>query len=334
MIETISVHKVGNKMLDNTLILSEYPALVEQQALPFLENYFTRHFKYDEIFNFSDLQTNEVFKAITTIFESPEKAHGVSEQLAQRLFDCSEHPKIKSGEFYLVYFDKIEYRNEIVQAVGLFKTEEREQFLKVYPKSESYTLEMQEGFSLKRIDKGCLIYNIDKEIGYHVVMIDKANSGEVPFWADDFLGLVQMKNAYFSTENIMTMYRNFVSEQLPKDFEVNPIDQADLLSRTMDYFKQNEKFNQENFNATVLRSDDLIDSLEEYKQQFENDYEMEIGDEFGINANAVKKQNRFYKSIIKLDKNFHIYVHGDREKISRESDSKGKYYKIYFEEEK
>ena len=338
MIESISVHKIGNKTLDNTLILSEYPVLLEEQDLPLIESYFTKHFKYDEIFSFShpsDINENDVFQTVSSIFENPETAHEMSEKLAQKLFDCSEHPKIKPGEFYLVYFNKIEYRNEIVQAIGLFKTEHREQFLKVYPKSETYTIEVHEGIATKKLDKGCLIFNMDKENGYHAVLVDKVSGGaEAHFWADDFLQLSQVENAYFSTENTMTMYRNFVEEQLPQDFEITRIDQADLLNRSLDFFKQNETFNQDTFNSTVLRDDDLIDSYENYKTQFENDFEVEISDEFGINSNAVKRQNRFYKSIIKLDKDFHIYVHGDRKKITREEDSRGKFYKIYFEEEK
>ena len=40
-----------------------------------------------------------------------------------------------------------------------------------------------------------------------------------------------------------------------------------------------------------------------------------------------------YKSIIKLDKNFHIYVHGDRSKIEHGEDDKGRFYKLYFNAE-
>ncbi len=41
------------------------------------------------------------------------------------------------------------------------------------------------------------------------------------------------------------------------------------------------------------------------------------------------------RSVLKLDKNFHIYIHGDRELIERGYDEeKGKsFYKVYFEEE-
>jgi hypothetical protein len=49
---------------------------------------------------------------------------------------------------------------------------------------------------------------------------------------------------------------------------------------------------------------------------------------------AVKKQERIFKSVLKLDKNFHIYIHGDRELIEQGMDADGrKFYKIYFEEE-
>ena len=49
---------------------------------------------------------------------------------------------------------------------------------------------------------------------------------------------------------------------------------------------------------------------------------------------AVKKQARSIKSIIKLDKNLPIYVHGSRELIEQGVDEEGrKFYKIYYKEE-
>jgi hypothetical protein len=52
-----------------------------------------------------------------------------------------------------------------------------------------------------------------------------------------------------------------------------------------------------------------------------------------FSESAVKKQARVFKSVIKLDKNFHIYVHGNRELIEQGTDEKGKYYKVYYKEE-
>ena len=61
---------------------------------------------------------------------------------------------------------------------------------------------------------------------------------------------------------------------------------------------------------------------------------LDLDDRFTISADAVKKQARVFKSVLKLDKNFHIYIHGDRNKIERGVDEAGrKFYKIYYEQE-
>ena len=59
-------------------------------------------------------------------------------------------------------------------------------------------------------------------------------------------------------------------------------------------------------------------------------------DEFDISSPAVKKQQKVFKSILKLDRNFHVYIHGNREMIERGYDEERSmnYYKLYFEEEK
>ncbi|MGV4331446.1 hypothetical protein ACQ1P5_01450 [Ornithobacterium rhinotracheale] len=36
--------------------------------------------------------------------------------------------------------------------------------------------------------------------------------------------------------------------------------------------------------------------------------------------------------VLRLDKNFHIYLHGDKEKISEGEDEKGTFIKLYYKE--
>jgi len=62
---------------------------------------------------------------------------------------------------------------------------------------------------------------------------------------------------------------------------------------------------------------------------------LNFDDEFSISTNAVKKQSRVFKSVLKLDKNFHVYIHGNKDLIEKGFDSGMgmHYYKIYFEEE-
>ena len=49
----------------------------------------------------------------------------------------------------------------------------------------------------------------------------------------------------------------------------------------------------------------------------------------------VKGEKRFFKSVLKLDKNFHVYVHGKKNYIEKGYDpDKGlNFYKLYFEVE-
>ena len=62
---------------------------------------------------------------------------------------------------------------------------------------------------------------------------------------------------------------------------------------------------------------------------------MVVPDSFGISDSAIKKQSRNFKSVIKLDKNFHVYVHGDTKRIKKGVDPETglNYYQLFFEEE-
>jgi hypothetical protein len=60
-----------------------------------------------------------------------------------------------------------------------------------------------------------------------------------------------------------------------------------------------------------------------------------VTDRFAISQQAVKGQQKIFKSVLKLDKNFHIYIHGNRNLIeSGFDDEKGmRYYKVFYKDE-
>ena len=89
----------------------------------------------------------------------------------------------------------------------------------------------------------------------------------------------------------------------------------------------------EEFTNEVFAQSEVIDSFNKYKENYEQDRDLEIADSFTISESAVKKHVRAFKSVIKLDKNFHIYVHGNRNLIEQGEDEKGKFYKVYYQEE-
>jgi hypothetical protein len=69
------------------------------------------------------------------------------------------------------------------------------------------------------------------------------------------------------------------------------------------------------FANEVMEHPEVIESFNQYKSVWQQAYEIDIPDNFTISDSAVKKQARAFKSIIKLDKNFHIYVHGNSDLI-------------------
>ena len=75
--------------------------------------------------------------------------------------------------------------------------------------------------------------------------------------------------------------------------------------------------------------------IEEYKNKFQEDHQMPMVDEFEISTPAVKKYAKVFKSVLKLDRNFHIYIHGDKDLIEKgRDDASGmNFYKIFYKEE-
>ncbi|MFK7953474.1 MAG: nucleoid-associated protein, partial [Ekhidna sp.] len=112
-------------------------------------------------------------------------------------------------------------------------------------------------------------------------------------------------------------------------------DQIDLLNKSIKYFKEAEDFDKGEFELSVFgHEDEAVSSFRNFDNQYQNDMDLEIEDNFKIAVNSVKKQARIFKSVLKLDKNFHVYIHGDRELIEQGEEPDGrKFYKIYYDQE-
>ncbi len=337
-IDKMAVHMVGNKSADDVLGLSRNLLVAEGGIRELLSNYFCSSFKFEEYFSLyheSDLRYNEVYGFVSDIFEDDGRLMEESANLARHLYEKSCHPNIKAGEFYVVLFRGFAYGEEEINAVGLFKSENKDTFLKVYPNNEdNFNIESEKGININKLDKGCLIFNIDKSNGYVVAVVDNTNKGEdAKYWIEDFLHVRPRRDEYYNTHNVLALCKNFVTKELPQQFEVQKADQADLLNRSVQFFKEKDSFDMEEFANEVFAQPEVIDSFNRYKQDYEQDRNLEIADSFTISESAVKKQARAFKSVIKLDRNFHIYVHGNRELIEQGEDEKGKFYKVYYQEE-
>lgn len=338
----ISIHFTGNKIIDESYRLSDKPLEIEDEILStLLMQYFLSPFeKVNEVYRLyhpsGNLGLNEMYYFSTAIFNELEKFHENSEQITKHLFDVSAHPKIKSGEVYIVYFEKLQIEGELHQALGIFKSENKESYLKVQPDEEGFNLKYEEqAINIKKLDKGCIIFNTENEEGYKVSIIDQTNSNEAAYWVDDFLKLTMRNDSYNQTNNTLSVYKKFITTQVDEEFNISKTDKIDLLNRSIKYFKEKDHFNMEEFNNEVIGYEEGIQSFNNYKKTYEQEADVQMEDSFAINDAAVKKQARAYKSILKLDKNFHIYIHGNKEFIEKGFDEEKNmnFYKVYFKNE-
>lgn len=338
-LHSIALHKVGNKAEDEGVRLSQSLLEVDEDIRQLLLSYFLSPFKnslYYQLYHDTDLKLNEVYSYVSEIFDNPDTLYEQSVNIAKHLYEQSTHPKVKSGELYVVYLNDCVIDGETVDAVGIFKSENKDVFLKVYPSNNGYALESQEGINISKLDKGCIVFNTDKENGYIVSVVDNTSKGsEALYWIDDFLHVRQRNDSYAKTENAIALCKSFINEKMPEEFAVNRAEQADMLSQSAKFFKENDSFDINEFANEVIQQPDIIDSFKAYRNDFAYERDIELPDSFDISNDAVKRKARVLKSVIKLDKNFHIYVHGNRELIERGVDPETgmQYYRLLFKSE-
>lgn len=337
-LDNMITHHIGSPHLEEDIVLSQEVSEISTETESYLLRYFILPFKTDEFFKLNhsvEIGMNEVYNLTQKIFDNHDELINCSQSLAKLLFQHSTHPKIKAGEFNVALLSNIVIDNKVINAIGLFKSETETPFIKMQQKKTHFDIKHNYGFELKNIDKGCLIFDIEKENGYKLLIIDHANKGnEALYWREDFLQVAPITSEFHHTKQFLDITKNYVTQKMTEEFDVNRTDQIDLLNRSVAYFKTHEKFEKEDFEEEVLQQEDIINSFRSFDRTYRDENEIEVEDSFDISESAVKKQARVFKSVLKLDKNFHIYIHGDKKLIEKGEDDNGrKFYKIYFNEE-
>jgi hypothetical protein len=337
---SLATHYVGNNPAGDPMEISRALVDLDSHDLKqILLQYFLTPFKETGSYNLwhpTDLKLNEVSHYVSAIFEHPEDLLKHSANLARHLYDITDLPQIKSGEVHVAYFTGCPVNGRMTDAVGIYKTESKSRYLKLNGGKAGYTFTPDEGINPEKMDKGCLIFNVSAEEGYLVHVIDRtAKGGEAQFWKDGFLKVRAAADNYHATEDYIRLCKEFIVEQIPAEYEVERVQQIEMMNKSVGYFKKNDQFEKGSFEQEVFSDSELISSFRKYEKQYEEDYDLKFDNSFDISDAAVKKNARILKSVLKLDKNFHVYVHGNRERIERGYDKETglNYYKIYFEEE-
>lgn len=336
-IDKFIIHFIGNKCNGDGVRFSETLTNFENTE-EYIKQLIKNSFRSEELYQFyfqPNLELNPTYQFIKAIFNDNESFIEQSNNIGRHLYDKSTHPQIKVGELFVIHFVNCQIDNENVDCIGLFKSENKDTILKVDSVEKGFSLKDEKGIALNKLDKGCLIFNTKEEDGYLISVIDNTNrSAEAQYWKDDFLGIQPIKNEFHQTNEFLGITKQFVTKQLTEDFDVSKADQIDFLNRSVDYFKNHDDFDKKEFEENVFEDSLIIESFRDFDKSYRNENDLEPLDNFGVSKQAIKRQARVFKSVLKLDKNFHIYIHGKRELIERGVDQNGKkFYKIYYENE-
>jgi hypothetical protein len=339
-LKQLIIHKIGNPTRGEELKLSADEMNVQDEQLnDILKKYFLSSFNENEFYHFShlsDVNLNEVFAYVSAVFDDRSTFVDQSKLIAEFLYNKSTHVKVKEGELYITFFEQLTFDGMEVAGIGIFKSENRDTFLTVFTKEENLGLSAEAGININKLDKGCLVYRVEGQDGYRVSVVDNTNKQQdAQYWVNDFLQVSPLADSYHQTDKYLNLCKQFITNEYPGKFEVTKSDQVQMLGRSMEYFKTKEQFSLDEFATEVMHHEEVKDTFMQYKKNFEASKNFSMEDEFDIHLSAVKKQASAFKTVVKLDKNFHIYIHGRRDLIERGIDEMNgkKYYKIYYDEE-
>lgn len=341
-IESVSLHGVGNINKGESLLLSHAPHPVDDEISGLLKEFFFKPFreKEENYFHFGpddSLEFNEVYNQVAAIFASPSDMHEPSKKLAKHLYDQSNHPHIKSGEFFVAYLTDVMLDQEKTDAIGLFKSELKQDFLQFQEKESGLDMLVQQGVNLNKLDKGCLIFNTRKENGYKVLSVD-SNRYDAKYWLENFLGVFPLADENFYTKNYLKFCQNFAKDVvLPAEDKQQEVL---FMNRAVNHFAKNAAFEESNFLNEVMENPDLIPEFKHYKVEKGPKYLIEDVSNFNIANKAVTDARKKIKNIIQLDTNIQIKMDFINPESAQKFVEKGwdedrqmYYYLVYFNKE-
>ena len=341
-IESLSIHKVNNKSRNEGVYMSDEETKIPDEANPILKEYFFKPFreKEENYYQFAhdvDLEYNEIYNIANRIFSNPLNIHNESKNIARFLYDISAHPHIKSGEVYVTYLTNVSIDNKQVDAIGIFKSELKADFLQFEQGESRLEMILQQGINLTKLDKGCIIFNVESDNGYKILSVD-SNRYDARYWLESFLSVDVNQDENFHTKKYLKFVQDFAKEVvLPAE---DKKEEVLFTNRAFNYFAKNDEFEEQSFINSVIDNPDLQTEFKSFKADRGEKYSIEDLSTFDISNSAVTDARRKFKSVINLDTNVQIKLNFVNQEsadkvIERGWDEERQlyYYLIYYSKE-
>jgi hypothetical protein len=237
----------------------------------------------------------------------------------------------------VTYLTNVSIDNNVVDAIGVFKSELRTDFLQFEEKDSNLEMVLQEGINLNKLDKGCLIFNHKKEEGYKILTVD-SNRYDARYWLEHFLAVDAFQDENFMTKKYLKFCQEFAKEVVfPAEDKKQEVM---FMNRAVNHFAKNDNFEETAFLNEVMDNPDLIPEFKNYKADRGEKYSIEDVTSFPIANAAVSDARKSIKNVINLDTNIQIKLDFINPESAEKFVEKGwdeekqmYYYLVYFNKE-
>ena len=334
-ISALSVHKIGNKSAVEGVELSKSPISIDDNLGDVLKSYFMKAFKDEERYTFAhptSLNLNAVYSYVSAIFDNADLFHEESINIAKFLYEKSTHPNIKRGDFYVIHFKDCILDGETIDAVGLFKSENKDTFIQLKSIEGGFDVVGQTGMNINKLDKGCLIFNLNRQKGYVICVVDNGNRTDAKYWVEDFLQLKRCEDDFLQTEQVVTMCKSFISK-LPEGYDKTA--KAVMMNNVVKALGE-ESVSVKSISNKAFNPAGVGEAFMSYADEFQTNQEITFRDSFHGKTESINMRSVKTVTKVCLDNNFEIRILGCGDNIERGYDEKKgkKFYILYYDEEK
>ena len=337
-VTNVVLAKVGNPQREEPLQTSREVFKVAEEDQENLTALFIKPFKACIAHRFThhaSLKQHEVNNCAKSIFADDDNLLAKGIEIAQRLYDKSNHPNIKAGDLCIAMLKEVHIEGELVNGLCILKSDSVVPFLTITPRNGDLQLSTEHGINPDKIDKGCLILDYWPEKGYYVLTFDRSGS-DSRFWVREFLGVEAVPDAAFLTNAYAKMAVSFLEEQKSADDDTPPWETANAAKDALDYFEDREKFELQEFERDVLKDPDTIAQFGEHRARIEEEQGQPLETSFDISKKDLTKAKKRIAAVLRLDTGVEIHIKpGSSEsdpQIERGYDDKKgmKFVKVYY----
>ena len=196
---------------------------------------------------------------------------------------------------------------------------------------------IQEGVNIQKLDKGCIIFNTNKEEGYKILSVD-SNRYDTKYWLENFLNVDALIDDNFYTKKYLKFSQDFAKDViLPAE---DKKEEVLFMNRAINYFAKNDDFEETSFVNEVFDNPEFIPEFKHYKVEKGPKYQIEDVSSFPIANKAVSDVRKKIKNVIDLDTNIQIRMDFINPESADKFIEKGwdeekqmYYYLVYFNKE-